>query len=142
MKVLKWILLGVTLAVTPAYGKDAGQWEDNPPEVREWFKSLKMADNPTASCCGEADGYWCDELHVVDGKTYCTIDDDRDDERLGRPHVPIGFKVLIPPNKLGYYPGNPTGHNIVFMAREAMQDGNQEVIVNYNVYCYVQGGGI
>jgi hypothetical protein len=32
------------------------------------------------SCCGEADAYWADEIHVRDGKTFATITDDRPDE--------------------------------------------------------------
>jgi len=38
----------------------------------------------------EADAYWADEIHVRDGKTYATINDDRPDEPLGRPHIDNG----------------------------------------------------
>jgi hypothetical protein len=30
-------------------------------------------DVPNASCCGEADAYWLDEIHVRDGKTCTTL---------------------------------------------------------------------
>jgi hypothetical protein len=80
-------------------------------------------------------------MSVKDGDTYCTITDDRDDKPLHRPHVPIGTMIKIPQHKLGQYPGNPTGHNIVFMnfvsnvAGEFMAD-------MVSVYCFVQGTGI
>ena len=57
-------------------------------------------DVPNASCCGEADAYWADEVHVKDGKTYAVITDDRPDEPRGRPHVDIGTEIEIPNNKL------------------------------------------
>lgn len=52
-------------------------------------------DNPSASCCGEADAYWCDTINVRDGKTFGTITDARPDAPLGRPHVPVGTEVEI-----------------------------------------------
>ena len=70
-------------------GRDLGQWDAVNPEVREWYQALMQPDVPNASCCGEADAYWADEIHVRDGKTYVTITDDRPDEPRGRPHVDI-----------------------------------------------------
>jgi hypothetical protein len=49
-------------------------------EQAEWYQSLMQPDAPTSSCCGEADAYWADEIHVRNGKTYATITDDRPDE--------------------------------------------------------------
>ncbi len=45
----------------------------------EWYQSLMQPDAPTSSCCGEADAYWADEIHVRNGKTYAKITDDRPD---------------------------------------------------------------
>jgi hypothetical protein len=87
-------------------------------------------DVPNASCCGEADAYWADEVHVRDGKTYAIITDDRPDELRG-PHVAIGTEIEIPNpnNKLKWDKSNPTGHGIVFSSRSGY------------VFCYAQPGG-
>jgi hypothetical protein len=51
----------------------------------------EQPDVPNASCCGEADAYWVDEIHVRDSKTCVTNTDDRADEPRGRPHVGVAF---------------------------------------------------
>lgn len=112
-----------------AEARDAGQWEAADPAIREWYKGLMQPDVPTSSCCGEADSYWADEIHVRDGKTFVVITDDRDDKTLGRPHVPNGTEIEVPPNKLKWDRGNPTGHGVLFMSRSQY------------VFCYVQPGG-
>jgi hypothetical protein len=87
-------------------------------------------DVPTSSCCGEADAYWADEIHVRGGKTYVTITDDRADEPLGRPHMPVGTEIEVPDVKLKWDESNPTGHGILFLSRSRY------------VFCYVQPGGV
>src|SRR6266404_1647211 len=82
-------------------------WEATPPEVQEWYKRLMMPDVPTASCCGEADAYWCDIINVREGKTFCTITDDRPDEPFKRPHINLGTEIEIPNHKLKWDRGNP-----------------------------------
>lgn len=89
-----------------------------------------MPDVPTASCCGEADAYWCDDIHVRNGKTFCTVTDDRDNIQLKRTPVPIGTEIEIPDKKLTWKDGNPTGHSIVFLSTAGY------------VYCFVQNGGV
>lgn len=124
----------VALLVTIRFGhaRDLGQWTDEvtTPEMREWFKGLMRPDAPQASCCGEADAYWADEVHVRDGRTFATITDDRPDEPRGRPHIAVGTEVEIPDNKLKWDRSNPTGHGIVFLSRE------------HFVFCFVQPTGI
>jgi len=109
--------------------RDLGQWENQDHAVTEWYRSLMQPDIPEASCCGEADAYFCDEIHVRDEKTFCTITDDRPDEPRGRPHIDIGTQIEIPPNKLKWDRANPTGHYIVFLSRAGY------------VFCFVQAGG-
>lgn len=87
-------------------------------------------DNPVMSCCGEADAYWADEIHVRDGKTFARITDDRDDAPRGRPHRDIGEEFEIPNNKLKWDRGSPEGHAVIFLSRQGF------------VFCFVQGGGI
>ena len=131
-------IVGVLLvALVPGtYARDLGQWENSDPAVREWYRNLKRPDFPQYSCCGQANAYWCDEIHVKhvpDGEanTYCTITDDRDDAPRKRPHVPVGTEIYIPSNKLKWDEGNPTGHSIIFLAV------NGSVVV-----CFVQNWGI
>lgn len=118
------------LCIGCATARDLGQWENSDATVREWYQSLMMPDLPNASCCGEADAYWADEIHVRNGKTYATITDDRPDEPRGRPHVAIGTEVEIPDRKLKWDRSNPTGHGVVFLSRAGY------------VFCYVQPGGV
>jgi len=125
------ILIGLIFLIASfgAQARDLGQWENSDPVVKDWYEHLMQPDAPTASCCGEADAYWCDEIHVKDGKTYCAITDDRDDAPLRRAHIDIGTLIEIPNNKLKWDKGNPSGHSIVFLSR-AMY-----------VYCFVQNSG-
>lgn len=117
------------LCATFAQARDNGQWENSDPAVKEWYSTLMRPDVPDMSCCGEADAYYCDIIHVREDKTYCTITDDRDDAPLRRPHIDIGTEILIPPEKLKYDKGNPTGHSIVFLSTHGFP------------YCFVQTWG-
>jgi hypothetical protein len=126
------ILLVVAMLIVhfaTAHARDLGQWETSDPTVREWYKGLMQPDNPTASCCGESDAYWADEIHVRNGKTYAVVTDDRDDGPLRRPHVPSGTEIEVPNHKLKWDRGNPTGHGVLFMSPGGY------------VFCYVQPGG-
>jgi hypothetical protein len=131
MRTALGVILGVLAAlfVGGVKARDLGQWENGDPAVKEWYQSLMQPDNPSASCCGEADAYWCDGLHVRDGKTFCTITDDRPNEPLRRTPVALGTEILIPDHKLKYDRGNPTGHAIVFLSSGGL------------VYCFVNGSG-
>lgn len=122
--------LVAVLGIHFAHARDLGQWQAGDPAIREWFQSLMQPDVPSASCCGEADAYWADEVHVRDGKTFVAITDDRDDAPLGRPHVDVGTVIEIPNHKLKWDRANPTGHGIVFLSRQGF------------VFCFVQGTGI
>jgi hypothetical protein len=113
-----------------AHARDLGQWEAQDPPLREWYQGLMQPDIPTASCCGEADAYFCDDYRLHAGKAVCTITDDRPDGPRGRPHVDVGTVIEIPPNKLKWDRGNPTGHGVIFMSRAQY------------VFCYVQPGGV
>lgn len=125
------IVVSLFLAmISPALPRNLGQWENSDPRVKQWFESLRQPDNPNMSCCGQADAYWADQVEVVNGQVIATITDTRPDEPLGRPHVPPGTRIVVPPHKYKWDRGNPTGHTIIFLstARE--------------VLCYVQNGGV
>ncbi|WP_257164706.1 hypothetical protein [Bradyrhizobium sp. SRS-191] len=117
-------------AARPAFARDLGQWGGQDPDLRAWYESLMQPDVPTASCCGVADAYFCDDYRLHGGKAVCTISDDRPDGPRGRPHIDIGTVIEIPPYKLKWDAGNPTGHGIIFLSR------------NRYVFCYVQPGGV
>jgi hypothetical protein len=127
---MKHLMLFVMLLLYPCSARDLGQWKNSDPAVRKWFKELMRPDFPTMSCCGDADGYWCDDIHVKDGHTFCAITDDRDDGPLGREHVPVGTVIEVPDVKLKWDRGNPTGHAVLFYRR-----------ASDTVFCFVQGGG-
>jgi hypothetical protein len=124
------VVAALIVAIFAAHARDLGQWENADPTLRQWYQELMQPDAPTASCCGEADAYWADEVHVRDGKTYVRITDDRDDAPLNRPHIPNGTEIEVPPNKIKWDRGNPTGHGVLFVSR-----------ANF-VFCYVQPGGV
>ena len=134
-----WVLLVLWLLgllwFNKAYALDSGQWEDTPPEVKAWFKSLKQPNNPIASCCGEGDAYWADSFEVVDGRYVAIITDPRPDGPLNRTHREIGTRVPIPDRNVvdATKQQNPTGHGIVFLS----PTGNPGV-----VYCYLPPGGV
>lgn len=106
------------------------QAQDYDPALRDWYRSLMQPDNPMMSCCGESDAYWADGVEVKDGQVIATITDDRPDAPLNRMHVPPGTKVIVPPHKLKFDRGNPTGHIVIFLDRQM------------KVLCYVQNGGV
>lgn len=125
------VAVGALLVIlAPALGRDVGQWKKTDPSIRLWFESLRQPDNPMAPCCGEADAYWADAVEVDGDKVYAIITDDRPDAPLGRQHVPPGTRVEVPPHKLKWDRGNPTGHTIIFLGADL------------RVWCYVQGTGI
>ncbi len=135
MPSLAWIgalicAVAMLLMLLPAFARDYGQWESSDAAISLWFRGLKQPDNPQMSCCGEADAYWADGVEVKDGQVIAIITDTRPDGPLRRPHVPVGTRVIIPPHKMKWDRGNPTGHIVIFL--------------NYNgeVYCYVTGTGV
>jgi hypothetical protein len=138
VKILAFVL-GI-LVMFPANSRNLGQWADNDPAISKWYRDLKRPDVPSSSCCAETDAYWCDDIHVKDDKTFCTITDDRPDQPRGRVHIPVGTVIEIPPEKLKWDRGNPTGHSIVFLANGFNWYGKNGA--QPAVWCFVQSTGI
>ena len=130
---LLWFSLAVVVAlgVRGSYARDDGHWAERVgPEVAEWMGSLMQPDtvkNGTGySCCGEADAYWADDVHVAtghDGEKFiiARITDTRDDALLGnRQHENVGTEYVVPTNKIVGFEqrlrGNPSGHTVIFLA--------------------------
>ena len=126
-RVIVLSIVFVALAISYAYSKDNGQWNNTDPDTHNWYQRLMRPDAPSASCCTEADAYWADEFFYKDGKMYAKITDDRDDAPLGRPHIANGTIFEVPPEKLKYDDGNPTGHGVLFVS------------ISGYAWCYVQG---
>lgn len=123
------VFLVGTFVIWPAVALDSGQWEGQDKRVRQWFQMLMQPDNPSISCCGEADAYEADS-YEVDGDNYVAIvTDTRDDAPLGRPHIDPGTKFKVPNSKMKWDEGNPTGHGIIFVRHG-------------DVLCYVAPGGV
>jgi hypothetical protein len=69
-------------------------------------------------CCGKADAYWADDVHVATGHNgekfvIARITDTRDDAQLAhRAHEKVGNEYVVPPNKIVGFEqrlrGNPT----------------------------------
>jgi hypothetical protein len=131
LRVIAFLLVLVALTF---YNHRSWAHDPDHPENMEWYQSIKMPDDPERSCCGIGDAYFCNDMQVVDGKTFCTITDDRNDEVRGRVHIPVGTKILIPPEKLirgaEAKKGNPTNNGVIWAKPSAWSDG-------YTVFCYV-----
>ena len=95
------------LFATPAFG---GAWDDSSPRVKQWFRSLKIPDDPThlASCCGEGNAVEADD-YEVQGDQYVAVVTD------GHGWIPEGTRIPIPNNKRNVETWNPPGHGIVFL---------------------------
>lgn len=104
-----------------AFARDDGQWSDAPATNRTWFQNLMQPDNPSVSCCGEADAYEADIFFERDGHYVAVITHE------GSPRQ--GQQINIPNHKIKWDKGNPTGHGIVFMGTTG------------EVYCYVTPSG-
>lgn len=124
-------LLGILLAshnIAPAGAREGGDWSNVDPDTRAWIKSLHrpdLYDGKTSSCCGEGDAYEADVGEVGDdGKNYAIITNTR-----GNP-LPVGTKLLVPPEKVQNKEGNPTNHVIVFASESGA------------VFCYIPNGSV
>lgn len=116
--------------VVPAFARDLGQWDETAADIRAWYQSLRQPDNPTMSCCGEADAYWADSFEVGPNGEYVAI---ITDERTiaGRQYRKSGTRIVVPNHKIKTTQGNPTGHGIIFL-----QPGSE------HVWCYLAPGGV
>lgn len=127
------ILLGIVMGALLGSTRSARSHDMEHPEFDEWYAQLKQPDNPSMSCCGTADGYWCDNVHTRDGKNYCYISDDR--IIMHRTPRPVGMEIEIPDRKMmdgNKSRGNPTGHSVIFLT-----SGEEPA-----VYCFILDSGI
>lgn len=137
MKDEGWATLGLVIAVflmvvfwmfiASIHPPSAHAHDMDHPELDGWYANLKQPDNPSVSCCGEADSYYCDE-HARGAQIYCVVNDERDNEKLRRTPVPNGTEIEIPDRKLMRDP-NLAGRAIVFLSSGGI------------VYCFIGASG-
>jgi len=116
--------LAALTMIASAAARDNGQWTDSPATIRQWFQSLMQPDNPSISCCGEADAFEADTFEVEDDHYVAVITD-------GKGVIASGTRIPVPNRKMKWDAGNPTGHGVLFLQVGTM-----------NVYCYVAPGGV
>jgi hypothetical protein len=132
------------------FARDLGQWKDVDPAIATWYRTLRQPDN-NLSCCGEADAYEADEVHsecddapentpIHNCRIIAVVTDERPDEPLMRAHVPVGTRFVVPPNKITWVDGNPTGHVIIFLGSQVWIGGSHDP-ASRSVLCYVMNGG-
>lgn len=109
-------------------------WNDQPPNVSAWFRSLKRPDSPYVSCCGESDAYEADSFEIEGDHYVAIITNGAGDEKHGRPPIPNGTRIAVPNTKMKWDEGNPTGHGVIFLRKYV---GSPVA-----VFCYVTPGGI
>lgn len=102
------VMIVLILLVSPAKAHDPDH-----PELDQWYSNIKQPDSGI-SCCGPSDAYWCNE-GAKGSQVICTIDDNRDNAKLGRKPVPNGTVVEIPQHKINKDP-NPTGRAVVWLS--------------------------
>lgn len=123
-----WALVGTLFFVT---GCQISRAQDYDPELSKWYRTLMQPDQPSISCCGEADAYHADSFEQRGDQYIAIITDERPDEPFRRKHIPPGTKFIVPNFKLKYDQGNPTGHGVIFVrANDAA------------VLCYIPPGGV
>lgn len=144
-----WVVIGLTIsiilaafAIASALGAaHAKNWDHDtatPEDVQQWYAHLMQPDQPLTSCCGEADAYWADSFKVgPNGEWVAIITDER--SIAGRRGIPVGTEIIVPPNKLKYDEGNPTGHGVIFLGFDDEDDASHPTPW---VYCYVTPGGV
>src|SRR5450432_179881 len=104
-------LMSGFLLLVSAHARDNGQWTAKPAKVRAWYESLMQPNNPTASCCGEADAFQSDAFEV-EADHYIAVITDRHGD------FPTGARVSVPNDRMKWDSGNPTGHGIVFIGSD------------------------
>ena len=115
------LLVGI-LYNTVTWPRDDGQWSGSPAYIRRWFQNLMQPDNPSLSCCGEADAFEADAFEVS-GDHYVAVITD------GKGIIPAGTRIDVPNSKMKWDAGNPTGHGIIFLGQ------------GLRPLCYVTPGG-
>jgi len=121
-----FVATGIALSISPHMFLVRGtvnDWPEADPLISAWYKSLTQPDDPTMSCCGEADAFEADTFEV-DGDHYVAIITN------GKGALANGTRIPVPNAKMKWDAGNPTGHGVIFLGP------------NRQVYCYVTPGAM
>jgi hypothetical protein len=88
--------------------RDDGQWENQPPEIRQWFRDLMQPGTRYVSCCGEGDAYDVQLDGEEDGDIRVIV-------LNGRGTIQDGTLLLVPKRVLQPKYGNPLDKVILFV---------------------------
>jgi len=120
-KGLVWASLPLLWA-TAISAQDAEHRHHPPQDVavhQNFYSTWHMPDNPTRSCCNDADCYPT-EIQYIDGKLYARRRED-------------GKYIQIPPHKVERNRDNPDGRNHLCAPPPALSPTD-------TVYCFALGG--
>jgi len=116
------LLCSVATVQAQETGHDAAH-RQHPPQDQElhekFYSTWHMPDNPSLSCCNNADCYPT-EIKYIDGKIYARRRED-------------GRYILIPPQKVERNRDNPDGRNHLCAPPPALSPLD-------SVYCFALGG--
>lgn len=120
------VLIALLVPATLAKAQDAGQdavHRHHPPHDQalheKFYSTWHMPDNPTLSCCNNADCYPT-AIQYVDGKIYARRRED-------------GKYIVIPSQKVERNRDNPDGRNHLCAPPPALSRAD-------TVYCFALGG--
>lgn len=130
-KLLFWTLLACLLALVlaahGAFAQDGGPRQAehrHPPQDQalheKFYSRWHMPDNPSMSCCNNADCYPTD-VKYVDGRIYARRRED-------------GKYILVPPEKVERNSDNPDGRNHLCAPPPNVSNPSD------TVYCFALGG--
>lgn len=153
MKIVASLFLLCMVSISHAREQYPGQWAQVDPnltpqqqqERSDWFARQKMPDQPMSSCCGQGDAYYADRSRTgAKGEVIAIVTDERPDQPLGRPNIPIGTEIVVPTekNKDTRLDPNPTGHTIIFVRWSTESSYGTIISAFWQVYCYLPDGGL
>ena len=125
-RLILWGCLCCLLAGLPLQAQEReGQATRHHPPQDQWlhekfYSTWHMPDNPSASCCNDADCYPT-EIKLIGGKIYAKRRED-------------GKYILIPPRKVERSLDNPDGRNHLCAPPPGLSDSSD------TVYCFALGG--
>jgi hypothetical protein len=126
-RLLLWGCLCCLLATMPVQAQEGGQAHaarHHPPQDRflheRFYSTWHMPDNPSASCCNDADCYPT-EIEYIDGSIYAKRRED-------------GKYLLVPPEKVERNRDNPDGRNHLCAPPPNVSHPSD------TVYCFALGG--
>lgn len=136
----KWQVIWVTIAVILAcavvgFGlflvtrAHAEGWDTDDPDLASWF-----ATNVVKQCCEKKDAYLADGVDGDGDNIIAVITDGSANDKYSKPAIPNGTRIVVPRDRIKIEPLVPSGHAIIFLAKENLPPEQRRV------YCYFPKG--